>query len=202
MKKQEFLSVLRWRLRELPPADVSRTVEYYSEMIDDHIENGMSEASAVVKMGDPNDVAAQILMGSSAKRGTKGQAAKKKGGLGRGWTIALLCLGFPLWFPLLISAAAIVISLYAVLWSVIISLWATFGALVGGAIGGIGLGVVCVMSGNAMLSMLSLSAALVCGGLAILLFCGCHAATRGAAWLTRVTFVKIFVHGKKERRSA
>jgi hypothetical protein len=102
----------------------------------------------------------------------------------------------------LISAAAIVISLYAVLWCVIISLWATFGALVGGAIGGIGLGVACVMSGNAMLSMLSLSAALVCGGLAILLFCGCHAATRGAAWLTRVTFVKIFVHGKKERRSA
>jgi len=170
MTKQEFLSVLRRRLQELPPADVSRTVEYYSEMIDDHMENGRSEASAVAKMGDPNEVAAQILTGSSAKRGTKGQAAKKKSGRGKGWNIALLCLGFPLWFPLLVAAASIILAAVIVMWSLGIVVWALV----------VSFGVCClafvvlspllfVMQGVSA-GLLLLGSGILLGGLAILCF--------------------------------
>ena len=42
MKKAEFLAQLRNRLGQLPPQDVEKTLEYYSEMIDDYIESGYS----------------------------------------------------------------------------------------------------------------------------------------------------------------
>ena len=40
MKKTEFLAQLRGRLGQLPPQDIEKTLEYYSEMIDDKIEDG------------------------------------------------------------------------------------------------------------------------------------------------------------------
>ena len=53
------------------------------------------------------------------------------------WEIVLLALGSPVWFSLLVSAVAVILSLYASLWSVIISLWAVFGSLIGCGVGGI-----------------------------------------------------------------
>lgn len=41
----------------------------------------------------------------------------------KGWEIALLVLGAPLWLPLIIAFAAVLLSVYAVIWSVIISLY-------------------------------------------------------------------------------
>ena len=42
----------------------------------------------------------------------------------RAWEIVLIILGSPLWLPLLVAGAAIVISVYAVIWSLVIALWA------------------------------------------------------------------------------
>ena len=63
MKKTEFLALLRQKLYSLPPRDVEQTIEYYSEMIDDCIESGYPEETAVAKMGSVNDIARQILSG-------------------------------------------------------------------------------------------------------------------------------------------
>ena len=130
MKKTEFLAHLRNRLGQLPPQDVEKTLEYYSEMIDDYIESGYSQDAAVAKMGNVNDVTAQILVGARTPvyEAQVVQKQKKRSGL----VIALLILGFPLWFPLLITAFAVLLTLAIVLATLTIvlpwSLVASFGA--------------------------------------------------------------------------
>ena len=61
MTKTEFLSALRDGLRALPEADAARSLEYYHEMIDDRMDDGMTEEEAVAAVGDPGDVAGEIL---------------------------------------------------------------------------------------------------------------------------------------------
>ncbi len=61
MNKEQFLAALRARLTGLPQADLERTLQYYREMVDDRVEDGMSEAAAVADVGDPDELAAAIL---------------------------------------------------------------------------------------------------------------------------------------------
>ena len=61
MTKEEFLSQLRTRLSSLPQGDLDRSLEFYSEMIDDRMEDGMSEREAVANMGDLSKITEQIL---------------------------------------------------------------------------------------------------------------------------------------------
>lgn len=61
MNKNEFLSALRERLAGVPAEDIERSVEYYSEAIDDRVEAGMSEAEAVEKLGSVEEAARSVL---------------------------------------------------------------------------------------------------------------------------------------------
>ena len=61
MKKEQFLRDLGLRLSSLPYADKKRSLDFYSEMIDDRIEDGISEEEAVKKMGTPAFAAEKIL---------------------------------------------------------------------------------------------------------------------------------------------
>ena len=134
MKKTEFLALLRQKLYQLPPRDVEQTIEYYSEMIDDCIESGYPEETAVAKMGSVNDIARQILSGVQKPAfGAYGAQKQKKSAL----QITLLILGFPVWFPLLVTVfcllltAAILIATLAMVlpWSLVISFGASAVAL-------------------------------------------------------------------------
>ena len=130
MKKNEFLAHLRHKLYQLPPQEIEQTLEYYSEMIDDYIESGYSPEAAVAKMGTPEAVAAQILGGTRVPA-TQAPVPQKRNR--SGLTVCLLILGFPLWFPLLVTAfcllltLAIVIGVLAVVvpWSLVVSFGAS-----------------------------------------------------------------------------
>ncbi|MBR0145501.1 MAG: DUF1700 domain-containing protein [Eubacterium sp.] len=61
MKKQEFLTALWKQLSDMPNEDVERSLDYYSEMIDDRVESGMSEEDAVAEIGSVEDAAKQII---------------------------------------------------------------------------------------------------------------------------------------------
>ena len=105
-------------------------------------------------------------------------------------------MGSPLWVSLLIAVAAVVFALWVSLWAIVICLWACFVALVGSAIGGIATGVVLAATGYAPTGLALIAAALVCGGLGILMFFACRGATKGLARLTALTvtsFKKSFV---------
>jgi len=61
MNKNEFISVLKKRLDSVPKEDINKSVDYYSEMIEERKEEGMSEEDAVAALGDIEDIISQIL---------------------------------------------------------------------------------------------------------------------------------------------
>lgn len=60
MTKDEFILTLQNALSGMPRADLERTVQYYREMIEDRMEEGMGEEAAVADVGDPIELAAAI----------------------------------------------------------------------------------------------------------------------------------------------
>ena len=111
------------------------------------------------------------------------------------WATVLLILGSPLWLSLLISAFAVVLSLYVSLWAAIVSLWAVFASFAAYSLGGILSGIVFCLSGHIATAITMFAASLICAGLSIFLFFGCKAATGGTVLLTKKLF-KCFRKGK------
>ena len=61
MNKEEYLDAIRGRISAMPADDINRFMDYYSEMIDDRMEDGLSEDEAVADMGSPDAAVEQIL---------------------------------------------------------------------------------------------------------------------------------------------
>ena len=62
MNKSEFLAALAKGLEGLPQSDIDKTLEFYSETIDDRMEDGENEEAAVSGIGTPEDIARQVLL--------------------------------------------------------------------------------------------------------------------------------------------
>lgn len=184
MTKLDFLYELREALSSLPREDIERYVEYYSEMISDRTEEGMSEEEAVSDIGTASEIAQKILGDTPKKEAPK--ETKRERRMDRPW-IVLIVLGFPLWFPLLISAFAVVISLFATLFSVVVSLWSVVAALWGTALGGIVLGIALLATKNVTAGLALVGVALFSIGLSIFAVFGCKAVTKGAVALVKMT---------------
>ena len=127
MTKLEFISALRGKLNKFPIEEVEERINFYSEIIDDNIEDGHTEEEAVSKLGSVDEIARQIASEIPLAKIVK-HNAKPKRSL-KTWEIVLLIALSPIWFSLLIGLFAGVISVYAVLWSGIICIWAVAGAL-------------------------------------------------------------------------
>lgn len=203
MTKLEFLSALRARLTSLPAEDLERSLEYYSESIDDRMEDGLTEEEAVEAMGSIDEIVAQILMGAPQPKPAGAKAKKKESPdrtMGAG-VVILLVLGFPLWFPLLISVCSVVFSLYIALWSVIIALFAVDLAFVAGALAGLFGAVVRLVTGGVAGGLFALGAGLVCAGLAVLWFFACVLIVKGVVWLSKTFVLAIGARfGRKKKR--
>lgn len=183
MTKLEFLASLRDRISDLPQEDATERLNFYAEMIDDRMEEGLSEEDAVLAIGSLDDIVEQHGAELQRPKNTKKKTAPKR--CQTAWKMVLLAVGSPIWLSLLIAAVAVVISLYASLWAVIVSLWAAFVALVGCAVGCLTGGAVFALSGHALSGLATVGAALVCAGLSIFAFFGCRAATKGARLLSK-----------------
>ena len=61
MNKQDFLEKLRNGLAGLPKDDLDERINFYSEMIDDRMEDGLTEEEAVSQMGDVEEIISQII---------------------------------------------------------------------------------------------------------------------------------------------
>lgn len=168
----------------MPEADKQRSADYYSEMIDDRMEEGLSEEEAVRAVGSLENILAEIAQPKQSP------APKKKWQV---WEIVLLVLGSPVWLSLLIAAFAVVLSLYAVVWSVIITLWSVFGSVIACAFAGIAVGIGFATIGNVPTAVAMIGAGLVCAGLAILLFFACEEISKGTVLLTGKLLKKCFL---------
>ena len=183
MNKTQFLDELKRRLTGLPQSDLDERLEFYSEMIYDRMEDGLTEEEAVAEIGSVDEVVAQIMADIPLSKLVK-EKVKQRRGL-KAWEIVLLVLGSPVWLPLGIAAFVVCLSLYVVLWAVLISFWAVDLSLAVSALGGIAAAVFYVTKGNLAGAGMMLGAAILCAGLAILAFLGCLALTKGLLRLTK-----------------
>ena len=110
MTKLEFLSELRARLSGVPEKELESSLDYYSEMIDDRIEDGMEEKDAVRAVGTPEEAANEALAEIPLTKLVKNRVRPSR--RLRAWEIVLLALGSPIWLSLLVAAFAVAVSLY------------------------------------------------------------------------------------------
>lgn len=183
MKKQEFIDALRKKLSGLPDREVEERLNFYGEMIDDRIEEGIEEADAIADFGSIDEIAEGIIADIPLAKIAK-ERIKPKRRL-KAWEITLIALGSPIWLSLAIASVAVVLALYVVLWSVIVSIWSVFVAFAASALGVGVAGGALALVGFAPAGAAMIGAALVCAGLAILSVFGCIAATKGILLLTR-----------------
>ena len=61
MSRDAFIGELRHRMAGLPQQTVERTVEYYSELIADSVEDGLSEEEAVARLGSLDEIVANVV---------------------------------------------------------------------------------------------------------------------------------------------
>lgn len=181
MNKQEFLS----RLKEKLPAneDTQERLSFYSEMIDDRIEEGMSEEEAVAEIGTVESVLSQILSEIPLSKLVK-ETVKPKRAL-KAWEIVLLILLSPVWISLLIAAFVIVISVYIVIWCLLISLWAIE---VGFALNSVYMAiyvVVFITQGRMLQSAAYFGGSIAFVGILILMFFVCIKASKGTIVLSK-----------------
>lgn len=183
MSKNEFLTDLRKGLSGLPQQDAEERITFYSEMIEDRIEEGLSEEEAVSAVGTVDEIVAQIVADTPLTKIAK-ERIKPKRRL-KVWEIVLLALGSPIWLSLGLAAVAVILSVYVSLWSVIISLWAVFGSVGACAIGVVASGIGFALGSNGLIEFAMIGAGIVCAGLTIFMFYGCKAATKGILILTK-----------------
>ncbi len=100
---------------------------FYAEMLDDRIEEGLSEEEAVAAAGAEEEIVRQTVDETPLAKIAKERVRPKRHL--KAWEIVLLALGSPVWLSLGIAAAAVILAVYVSLWAVIVSLWAVFGAL-------------------------------------------------------------------------
>ena len=188
MNKQEFLSELRKRLSRLPKQEMEERIGFYSEMIDDLMEEGLTEEEAISQIGSVEEIVPQIIGDSDhAQDTTQDEKVKNKTHTKRQlspWEIVLIALGSPIWLSLLIAAFSVILSVYVVIWSVVISLWSVQVSLIACALGGIVAGILFIVLGNTLSGIAMIGAGVVCAGLSILFFFLSRLTTKAVVWLT------------------
>lgn len=132
MNKQEFRDAIAEKLAGLSKEDIDKAVAFYTEAVNDRMDEGMSEEEAVKDVGSPDEIANQILLDTPLPKLIKVQTSKKREL--KGWQIALIIIGFPVWFPLLLAFICTFIAVYMGLWACVVGLYAALASL---AVGGL-----------------------------------------------------------------
>lgn len=182
MNKKEFLAALRAGLAGLPEADIQRWLDFYCELIEDRMEEGMTELEAVADVGSVQDLVAQILSETPLPKLVHAKVKPKRPL--KAWEIVLLVLGSPVWVPLLFAGVLVILSCYAALWAVIVSLYAIDLSLVLCAVASIFSSFLYLTSDGVLPRIFLIGVGLMSAGLSVLLF---FAFTKVAAWILRLS---------------
>lgn len=204
MNKNTFLEQIRRSLGEACCGDAERSLDYYSEMIDDRIEDGIDEEEAVAALGSPDAIAKQILSELSspdkASLPTASSSAKTEVGI-RWWMILLLVLGSPVWIPLLMAAGMLVLAAYFLLWSLLIMLYAIDLSFAFGSIAFLIQGIVSAVVAEPILAGFYIGGSIFFIGASVLLFFAANQAARGTVFLSKAIFQGILsLFRRKENR--
>lgn len=165
MNKQQFLDELKNRLNGMNEGDIQKSLEFYSEMIDDSIEDGMTEEQATASLGNINDIIAQIKADYSDEKKSEKREAPPKPSVPV-WAIILLIIGSPLWLLIIVM----VLIFYLCLWTIVISLYTAALSMFLAGIAGIFS--FAFVPGGIPQILMATGIGLISTGLAVLLFFG------------------------------
>lgn len=192
MNKAEFLNELKKQISEYPIEETEKSMEYYAEMIDDRVEDGMTEAEAVASLGTVDSIANQIKcelpITTLVKQRAKEQSKGKKMPV---WAIILLIFGFPLWGGIVLFILGMVIMFYSLIWAMDVVLWSVVLTLGAGALTGIVGFFVSLFRLSLGSAVFYLGTGLLCGGLGIFIFIGTLLITKGIIHGTKRCFLWI-----------
>ena len=197
MNREAFLQSLRTALAGIPQEDVDRSVEFYAEMLDDRIEDGVTEEEAVSSVGDVAEIASKIRAELPLPTLMRMNLHKRKL---RAWEIVLLTLGSPVWLPVLLSLCIVLAALYLVLWSLILTLYVLAVSLACCFAACIAAAVITYQGVDLFHAALVLGAGCILGGVSILLFMLSVCLTKGVCRMTRSIFRRYKMRlSRKER---
>ena len=125
MNKEKFLEALSRELRRLPREEYEKAMDYYIEFFEDA--GPESEQAVIGELGDPKDVAAQIIMDAALERMNEPHKSVKRG-LSTVWIVILGVCAAPIALPV---AIAILLALGGVLIGILV---AVGGALAAGVV--------------------------------------------------------------------
>ena len=187
VNKMQFLRAVREKTVHLPPSEVNHLLEYYNEMIDEAVEEGLSEEEAVDRLGTWEEICAQIEEFRTSEpqqiEAIKEELAKepqnpipdkkpKKHVSLPMWAVVLLILTSPIWGAIVLSLGiavfAVVASLVVIGGALVISLFAVVLSLAIIGVVGIPAAFVLLVTSSIAPFLLTLGGGLVCVGLAIL----------------------------------
>ena len=173
MTREEFCEGLRSELDGLPQREIDQTIYYYTEIISDRMEEGMTEEQAVAVMEPMHVIArrvkADLRPNTPPRRKTSG------------WQIALIILGFPLWFPLLAVGAALTVTAFALVWVLVLCLWAVCLALF---VWGVASIFSLLLGSGTSMPLGQIGAGMAAMGLSIFVFYGARSAMHPALHMT------------------
>ena len=196
MNKAEFTQQLTNSLAGLSQYDINRSVDYYTEMIDDRVEDGMTEEDAVAALGSIDEIRSKILEEVPITKIVKEKMTPKRS-FGAG-EIVLLVLGAPLWIPLLLAGIVVILAIYISFWSIIFSLYvADLSVFISGLAGLI---VAAIKPGGPLGALFYAGCGIALIGVAILLFFGFNQVTKGLLYISKMIILgikKLFVGGGK-----
>lgn len=194
MNKTDFLEALKKGLKDYSSNEIAQYTDYYSEMIDDRIEEGLSEEEAVADVGTPEAAVAQIKTENPITNRKKERAPLKT------WQIVLIAVGSPIWLSLLIAALSMVFSLFAIICSAIISLYAGAVSLAACGIAGVLALIPMLINANVAGGIMFVGIGLICAGLSIISFLGLNKLTKRLVSLLKNFFrwVQLRFFSKKE----
>lgn len=170
MDKATFLAEVKEKLSGLPRQELEQSLEYYREMIEDRMEDGMQEEEAVAAMGSVDEAAAQILNEISLPKLVK--ANVKMSRTLRAWELVLLIAGLPVWVPILICVLVIFFLFYLMIGLLIFVLYVIDLSLAVAGVAGIAGAVLQFVTGRPLGGWMYLGAGLFCAGVSVLLFFG------------------------------
>ena len=182
MNKAEFLLSLRQGMEGLPKDEVEASLAFYSEIIDDMVEDGLSEEEAVLKMGSVDSIISQIISEISIAKIVKERVTPKRKLSKK--EITFIAISSPIWVSLFAAGIAIAISIYATIWSVLISLWAVFVSIAACGLGTIAGGIVISTVHSTATGLALISVGIFLCGLAIFAFFGCKTASKATCFVT------------------
>ena len=201
MSKEEFLLELRKNLNGLPNDEIDNRIEFYSEMIDDRVEEGKTIDEAIEDIGGVDgvikDIAKETPLVSLVKNKVKPNRSLYV------WEILIIILGFPIWFPLLLSFSIIAFVVYFMLW-ILDFVFSTVGlSLICSS--GLSLVIFFIYLTKGKLALNYLGYFLVLLAISLFLFVGVYYFTKLCAKVTKYTLLGIkswFIRGgKNEKRN-